>query len=213
MSQGALARAAGLKSQGTIGNIESGTRGYGESIVDIARALDVTPDYLRCLNEATNEGVAANTPMAAPGLPEGAVPVDPSKFRRIWVVGKGAGGLPERVWTDGDYPVGVTEQYGEVLSADPQAFLTEVVEDSMIPVFNPRNFVLVEPNTVVDLEDRVLVRLKSGATLIKRLLSRSNGCTLGSYNDPKLLHFDSDEITWMYYIAFEVPRKKIKSRT
>lgn len=61
LSQGALAKAAGLKSQGTIGNIEAGTRGYGESIVDIARALGVSPEYLRC--ETDDDGL---TPSPAP---------------------------------------------------------------------------------------------------------------------------------------------------
>ncbi len=120
--------------------------------------------------------------------------------------------MPQRVWTDGDYPVGATDQYGDVLSSDPHAFLAEVAEDSMIPVFNPRNFVLVEPNMPIDLEDKVLVRLSDGKTIMKRLLSRRDGYTLGSFNDPKLLHFPEAEVTWMYYIAFEVPRKKIKSR-
>ncbi|MNR35505.1 hypothetical protein D3C85_1533560 [compost metagenome] len=108
--------------------------------------------------------------------------------------------------------MGATDQYGEVLSEDPEAFLTEGAEDSMIPVFNPKYFVLVEPNTPVDLEDKVLVRLSDGTTLMKRLLARRDGYTFGSFNDPKLLHYSPDEVTWMYYIAFEVPRKKIKSR-
>lgn len=47
LTQAALARAAGVV-QSTIGNIESGTRGYGESLVDIAKVLRVPPEYLRC---------------------------------------------------------------------------------------------------------------------------------------------------------------------
>lgn len=47
LTQAALARAAGV-AQSTIGNIESGTRGYGESLVDIAKVLRVPPEYLRC---------------------------------------------------------------------------------------------------------------------------------------------------------------------
>lgn len=47
LSQAKLAEKAGLKSQGAIGNIESDLRGYGESIVDIARVLETNPDYLR----------------------------------------------------------------------------------------------------------------------------------------------------------------------
>jgi transcriptional regulator with XRE-family HTH domain len=47
LTQAGLARAAGVV-QSTIGNIESGTRGYGESLVDIAKVLRVPPEYLRC---------------------------------------------------------------------------------------------------------------------------------------------------------------------
>lgn len=47
MSQAALAKAAGLSGQGAIGNIENDTRGYGASIIDIARALGTTPEFLR----------------------------------------------------------------------------------------------------------------------------------------------------------------------
>lgn len=46
-TQAKLALLSGV-SQGTIGNIESGIRGYGESLIDIARALNVSADYLRC---------------------------------------------------------------------------------------------------------------------------------------------------------------------
>lgn len=46
LTQAQLAAKAGV-TQGTIGNIESGIRGYGESLVDIAAALGVPPDDLR----------------------------------------------------------------------------------------------------------------------------------------------------------------------
>lgn len=46
LSQQALADKVGLKSQGTIGNIESDTRGYGARVVAIAEVLGVSPDYL-----------------------------------------------------------------------------------------------------------------------------------------------------------------------
>lgn len=47
MSQATLAKLVGLSGQGAIGNIERGTRGYGARIVDIAKALGTTPEYLR----------------------------------------------------------------------------------------------------------------------------------------------------------------------
>ncbi|WP_317921110.1 LexA family transcriptional regulator [Cupriavidus sp. TA19] len=137
---------------------------------------------------------------------------DVAKYRPIPVVGRAQGGLPDRIWTDGDYPVGATQQYAEVASADPHAFLTPVVGLSMIPRYNPGEFALVEPGTEPELEDDVLVRLNSGETMIKRLLSRRQGVRLGSYNDPEVFTFDPSDITWLYYVAHPVPARKIKTR-
>lgn len=158
----------------------------------------------------SNNGASSAPPASAPP----GAPVDSSSFRKIWVVGKGSGGLmPERIWDDGGYPVGVTDDYAELASNDAEAFLSEVVGQSMYPKFENKNFALIEPNTTIDLEDCVLVRLDDGQTLLKRLLSRRNGgVTLGSFNEPELLHFDDFDITWMYYVAHEVPRKKLKNR-
>lgn len=47
LTQAQLARAAGLSSQSSIGNIENDTRGYGASILKIAEILEVSPDYLQ----------------------------------------------------------------------------------------------------------------------------------------------------------------------
>ncbi|MNV76977.1 Peptidase S24-like protein [compost metagenome] len=109
--------------------------------------------------------------------------------------------------------MGVTDEYGEVASTDPHAFLTKVFGPSMIPVYNPGNYALVEPGTEPELEDDVLVRLRTGETMIKRLLSRRDGFRFGSYNSTEVLYYPLDDVTWIYYIAHPVPRRKIKSRT
>jgi phage repressor protein C with HTH and peptisase S24 domain len=139
--------------------------------------------------------------------------IDPDKYRLAWVVGRGSGGfLPETLWTEGDYPVGAEQDYAEVASADPHAFLVEVIGGSMIPRYNPGEFALAEPGTEPDLEDDVLVRLKSGQTMIKKLLSRRGGYHFKSYNDPEILHYTNEEVTWVYYVAHPVPVRKIKTR-
>lgn len=59
LTQAQLAQRAGL-TQGTIGNIESGIRGYGESLLDIAKALEVDPAYLRMETDVKHQGSASN---------------------------------------------------------------------------------------------------------------------------------------------------------
>jgi phage repressor protein C with HTH and peptisase S24 domain len=177
-----------------------------------ARILDVNSDWLATgqgPREPFNSGDAlfVNEPWTE------FQPVRPSKFHLVPVVGQGAGGdLPERVWTDGDQPVGQTSEYAEVASTDPHAFIVRVVGTSMIPKYTPGDYALVEPGTDPDIEDDVLVRLANGQTMIKRLLARRGHVRLGSYNDPEVLTYEKEEVTWMYYVAYPVPVRKIKSR-
>ena len=155
-------------------------------------------------------GLMSSDPTSA--RPPGSIDVDMTKVRHVYVVGKGSGGMAERMWTDGDYPVGATDSCAEIATSDPHAFLVEVDGSSMVPRYNPGEFALVEPGTEPDLEDDVLVRLATGQTMIKRLLSRRAGWRFGSYNAAETLHFEVVEVTWVYYIAHPVPRRKIKSR-
>jgi phage repressor protein C with HTH and peptisase S24 domain len=141
--------------------------------------------------------------------------VGAKNIRRVFVVGRAQGGLPERLWTDGDYPVGATDEYAEIATTDPHAFLTPVVGTSMVPKFNPGEFVFVEPGTPAEPGDDVLVRLATGETIIKQLVSTRNGIyELHSYNKQEQgpLFFPLAEISWVYYIAHYVQQKKIKTR-
>lgn len=130
--------------------------------------------------------------------------------RKVWVIGRGEGGMPDRLWTDGDYPVGASDAYAEEHTDDAHAFIVKVNGDSMAPRYMPGEYVLVEPSIAPELEDDVLVRLANGKTLIKRLLSRRGGIRLGSYSTPEVLTFAEHEITWMYYVSNRVPQHKIK---
>lgn len=141
--------------------------------------------------------------------------VSAKNFRRVFAVGRAQGGLPERVWTDGDYPVGATDEYAEIATSDPHAFLVPVVDVSMVPRYNPGEFAFVEPGTAPEAGDDVLVRLATGETMIKKLTSQRAGMVeLESYNKvvQGTLFFRVEEITWMYYIAHPVPARKIKTR-
>lgn len=141
-------------------------------------------------------------------------PIASSRIRPVFVVGRGAGGsMPERLWTDSDYPVGATDEYASIATSDPHALLIEVIGTSMVPRYNPGEFALVEPETEPEIDDDVLVRLTNGETLLKRLVSRSGGYRFGSYNTGEVLHYTQEDVSWIYYVAHPVPRRKIKSRT
>lgn len=232
LSMEQLASLVGVKAWQTVQQWEKdgGTSPKRNRLADVARALKTTPQWLLfghdpdwmpepgSKDSPTIGGSQNNSADTYNELSKGPLPIpltypaDVSKFRRVYVVGRAQGGLPDRIWTDGDYPVGATDQYAEVASPDPQAFLVPIVGLSMSPRYNPGEFGLVEPGTEPEIEDDVLVRLATGETLVKRLLSRRQGIRLGSYNDPEIFTFMPEEITWMYYIAHPVPARKIKVR-
>jgi SOS-response transcriptional repressor LexA len=133
--------------------------------------------------------------------------------RIVWVVGNGQGGMPERLWSDGDHPIGETDAYTEAATTDEHAFVCKVQGTSMVPRYMPGEYALVEPGTPPEIEDDVLVRLATGETLLKRLLGRRGGIRLGSYNDPAVLNLREEDISWMYYVAHPIPSRRIKRRT
>jgi len=223
LSMQALADRVGVKAWQTIQQWEKedGTAPKRDRLLAVAHALKTTPEYL--LFGDSGPASSAQTSGSSPGGSEKlteasalAVPlsysVDTKNFRRVFVVGRAQGGMPERLWTDGDFPVGATDEYAELATSDPHAFLSPVVGDSMVPRYNPGEFALVEPGTEPELEDDVLVRLVTGETMLKRLLARRGGIRLGSYNAPETFTYQPEEITWLYYVAHPVPARKIKQR-
>lgn len=130
----------------------------------------------------------------------------------IPVVGKGMGGLPDRMFTDEGRPINGHDEYAELFSPDPAAFIIRVDGNSMWPKYIKHGYALVEPGIEPEIEDDVLLKTTTGEVMLKRLLSRRNGYLLGSYNDTTTYSYDKTEIVWMYYVAYPVPAKKIKSR-
>jgi phage repressor protein C with HTH and peptisase S24 domain len=146
-------------------------------------------------------------------LPAGAIEISHNKFKEIPVLGKSMGGFAGREWDDASLPTGYSDEYAEISSQDPNAFIVPVEGDSMSPRFNPGEYALVEPNTAPELEDDVLVKLGDGRVVIKRLLSQRGATRLGSYNTLEIISAPPETIIWMYYVAHPVPARKIKHRT
>lgn len=145
-------------------------------------------------------------------LPPNSYLVDESKLTYPPVYGKAMGGLPDRLFTDEGRLSNGHDEYGEVYSSDKNAFITRVDGNSMIPKYHHGGYALVEPNTDPEIEDDVLIKLTTGQVMLKRLVSRRGGVVLASYGDPVIHAFQPDQIVWMYYVAYPVPARKIKSR-
>lgn len=182
----------------TINNWEA--RGISKSgMILIQEILRIDASYL-------SSGTITNN------LPLNSYSVDASKLAAVPVVGKSMGGLPDTLFTDEGRFIDGHDEYAEVYSGDQNAFVVRVDGNSMFPKYRQGDYALVEPNTTPELEDDVIVKLMSGEVMIKRLLSRRSGVVLGSYNDTVTYTYKDDEILWMYYVAYPVPARKIKSR-
>lgn len=134
LSQGELAKRAGLKSQGAIGNIERDIRGYGASIIDIARELGTTPDYLRLADSGSD--TAKTFDANAKAVPHG--------VRRFPVISAiQAGHLKEITdpYGPGD---GFDVEFGDD-DASPWAFFLQIEGDSMLDEFKPGDRVQIDP--------------------------------------------------------------------
>lgn len=200
LTQEKAAAALGFSTQAAVSHYLSGyTPLNTDAVLKFAALLKVQPSLIR---EDIGELLAPASSQADAIRATGS--------RKVWVIGNGQGGLPDRIWTDGDHPVGASDKYAEVATDDDHAFVVCVRGDSMIPRYQPGEYALVEPDTAPEIEDDVLVRLASGETLLKRLLSRRAGIRLGSYNSAEVLTYAQDEITWIYYVSHPIPARKIR---
>lgn len=214
MSQADLAKASGV-SQSTIAHVESGRNQGTKHLPALARALGVSADWLEGHNDKTPSRArpTRETDNRHPSLLQ--YPVSTKNVRHVFVIGRAQAGIPERIWTDGDYPVGAADEYAEIATSDTRAFIVPVVGDSMSPKYEPGEFALVEPETTPEVGEDVLVRLIDGRTLLKRLYRRlGQVIVLKNLNPFKTeeFSFEPGEVTWMYYVAHPVPARKIKVR-
>lgn len=195
---------AGLSS-GAYSHWMNGGTLKGENLIKVARILGVSPIWLET-GKGNKELLVATQDLA------GYQALNPSRLHQVPVVGRGMGGLPDRVFTDEGRPINGHDEYSEEYSSDPAAFLVRVEGNSMWPKYAQGDYALVEPATEPEIEDDVLFRTSNGEVMLKRLLSRRGGYMFGSYNEQATYSFEFSEIVWMYYVAHPIPARKIKSR-
>jgi hypothetical protein len=134
----------------------------------------------------------------------------PKPARLLYLISPDKDGkLPDGTWLDYRMLRAHVTSAAFVATDDDDAFLFEVAGISMVPRYNPGEIILVEPNTRPRTEDDVLIRLQTGEVMLRRLASTHSGIQLSSYNDPAVLGFASDAVSWMYHVAHRVPRSHL----
>lgn len=199
LKQGEVVRNVPGMTPSALSQIESGKTKElrGQNLVDLARALQTTPEELagNVLMEPRSQ--FARTSRSA------------KEVRDVPIIGF-AVATPDRdgYFTDGEYPVGHGEGFIPWPTKDPNAYALRVKGDSMQPRIRPGELIIIEPNIKAELMDDVLVRTRDGRKMVKQLLSRRAGeVTFGSINQAHQQQTISvEQIESIHFVTAIVPR-------
>ena len=123
---------------------------------------------------------------------------------RIPLIGMARAGS-DGYFDDAGFPVGGGWDEVEVPGvADENAYALRITGDSMEPVYRDGDIIVVAPNVMTRVGDRVVVRLKNGEVLAKELRRRTeNEITLRSFNpdhDERVVPLQ--DVVWMARIVW-----------
>lgn len=106
-------------------------------------------------------------------------------------------------WDELQHPPGQGDGFIEYPTRDRNAYALRVKGDSMRPRIRPGEFVIVEPNSVPEPGDEVLVRTRDGRSMVKLFSSRRNGLVeLRSVNeDHPPITLEERDIELMHYVG------------
>lgn len=210
LSQAELAERVGMKQTG-IGSIESGESARPRKLLEIARAVNRTAQWL--LGEDGDEIQPSAFPKADVSHP---VEVPSWPTRKIPVYGQAAGGLDEdgRFILNGNKVADVLVLPG--LEDVRDAYAVYVYGTSMVPAFRPGATVYVDPSRPIVSEDNVVVQLKADEYeppygYIKEFVARRGGkLVLRQHNPPdgqeEIITFPLDRVVAVHKVVGTVPR-------
>lgn len=128
-------------------------------------------------------------------------------FRDVPVVGTvqaGEGGILEEL----QYPAGFGDGCITYPKKDESSYALRVRGDSMRPRIKSGEFIVVEPSTVAQPGDDVVVSLENGQKMVKELLYiRGDEISLRSINEEHgTLTFPINDVQYIHYVAAIIPR-------
>lgn len=191
-------------SQVAIQKITSGKTQHSKRITDIARALNVSAEWLA---HGSSPFPPDGTTLSSDGFENGAGENTDREERKIrWgtvpVVGTAQLG-DDGYFEDEGYPVGHGSGVLRIQSSDPDAYGLRLLGDSMQPRIMHGEFVLVEPNTPPVLYEEVLVKTVDGKKMIKIFAQLADGFyRFDSINhDHPPIHLRVDQVESVHYVA------------
>jgi SOS-response transcriptional repressor LexA len=121
---------------------------------------------------------------------------------RIPVVGTARAG-EDSYYIEIDYPPGHGDGYVSYPTKRANAYAIRVRGDSMRPRIKPGEYVIVEPDVAVRPGDEVIVRTKSGRSMVKVLHTERNGFVelLSLNDDHKPITLELKDIEYMHHVA------------
>ncbi|MBW0450871.1 S24 family peptidase [Paraburkholderia phenoliruptrix] len=130
-------------------------------------------------------------------------PITDLKWRGAPVVGFAQLG-DNGYWADIEYPVGYGDGFVACPTEDKDAYALRCIGDSMRPRIKDREFVVVEPNHLIEPGDEVLVKSKDGRVMVKEFLyERAGRVHLISVNEAHApIALAKDEIEKMHYVGW-----------
>jgi DNA-binding transcriptional regulator YiaG len=130
-------------------------------------------------------------------------PITDLKWRGVPVVGFAQLG-DNGHFVDIEYPVGYGDGFVAAPTTDKDAYALRCVGDSMRPRIKDREFVVVEPNHIIEPGDEVLVKSKDGRVMVKEFLYERQGRVhLISVNETHApIAIDKDNIEKMHYVGW-----------
>lgn len=110
------------------------------------------------------------------------------------------------LWDDEGTPRFTPDNFANLATTDPHAFLVLVDEDDLSPRFKPGEYARIEPSREIEIEDEVLVRTTAGDVYLARLLTRRGGrLRLGYYSQREPESIPTDHVSWCYSACHPVP--------
>ncbi|MDR2173644.1 MAG: hypothetical protein LBE32_05515 [Burkholderiales bacterium] len=201
MTQETLRKSAGLSSQAVIGNLETGIRKTSAFIPKIANVLKVNAlwlsDGIGLMEDSDEAGTRAmfGTPVALP------------QSSRIPVVGIVRAG-PDGYINQEESHTGYVHGFITLPSKDAAAYAVKAKGDSMYPRVQDGEWIVAEPSVEAQIGDDVIVGLKDGRSMVKRLQwIRDGDISLGSINNavPPITH-SMEEVKYIHRVAAFLPR-------